>query len=936
MPFTARAEAAARLLDSHPDPFLAVSEVGLVLAANASAREEGWRHGDAVTDMGKVVRHKAEWGWTVVLRRDENGLRCHFDMAPTGQSEFGCVNVGGKVEELTGFSSAQLIGRTIGQVLPLDEAVRLRTRCNRAFSKERTSEGNVSWAGRLFDLRCEPRAGGVRILVTEATPSESRARLSASHRRMRNVLAQVPVGILSLAEDEFYMNSRLEAMTGWSAEEIPTVDAWFDIMYSDDPGRGRALYEIAKAEDLAGVYEIPVIRRDGESRVFRFRGSQGPRQEVWAVADITEEIAVAERFRALYEGSADAVLVLVGNHVTDANPAALALFEAAGVQELVGCSMFDLSAPEMLTEKGMNGLDRALDEIAATGRARLDWTHLSLKGRPFTVEATVSRVRVDGQDALLISARDVQERNTVRREAVQAKAMLDRAQLATQTGSWEMQSDDEATLVWSLGMYRLMGRDPVNGLPPWRDFVGAMSPEERRTATRALRRVQTGHPHPPVSYGARDALGEMRRYRVTLGLDDATAKVVGVVQDVTDLDRAREELAHTNVELLGARDEALSSARAKSRFLATMSHELRTPLNAVLGMTSLLLDQTLDKDVRETVQTIETSGLTLLRVLDDILDFSKIDAGKVGIEPVPSVLRDVVGDVAALHRARAIQRGITLSVEIRGSTSTRVLADSVRLSQVLGNLVGNAVKFTAVGGVAIVLTTEVVGDDLAAEFIVSDTGIGIPQEKADDVFRSFIQADPSIRRRYGGTGLGLAISLHLVQLMGGSLAYAPAPGGGSVFSFTLRFPRVSEVVRRAPAIQPLRSGLRVLLAEDHPVNVHVAVAMLHRLECEVEVVGDGHGAIAAASARSFDVILMDVQMPGCDGLEATRAIRRHEQGTHVPILALTANAMPDDRIECEAAGMDGFLAKPLSLADLSQGLATAVAFEGAPDMPSPR
>lgn len=385
------------------------------------------------------------------------------------------------------------------------------------------------------------------------------------------------------------------------------------------------------------------------------------------------------------------------------------------------------------------------------------------------------------------------------------------------------------------------------------------------------------------------------------------------------IDNARlyERQAKTNEELVIARDQALAASRAKSEFLANMSHEIRTPLNGVLGMASLLEDLELDLDAREMVDTISSSGETLLRVIDEVLDLAKIEAGRMEIERASADLANLVQDVVALYRGHALSKRIDLSARLPESPAPLVLADPLRLRQVLSNLVSNAVKFTEQGRVEVALDWEREPAGIAVRLTVKDTGVGIPEDRLERIFDSFSQADGSIQRRYGGTGLGLTIAQKIVSLMDGRLSVVSRAGVGTTFTVNLILePGRASMSVEGTETEEIDLGLRVLVAEDNKVNVLVVRRLLERCGCQVDVAEDGLRAIAMTSSRSYDLVLMDLQMPYCDGLEATRRIRETEAREGRPrlsIVALTANAMESDRLASAAAGMDGFIAKPISL-----------------------
>ncbi len=513
------------------------------------------------------------------------------------------------------------------------------------------------------------------------------------------------------------------------------------------------------------------------------------------------------------------------------------------------------------------------------------------------------------------------------------RTALDEAEALTGSciGYFHLVDEDQQNLTlqaWSTNtlsnMCRAEGKGlhyPIDKAGVWMDCFHARQPVIHNDYASLAHKKGLPEGHAPV----------VRDLGMPVLRGDRVVAVIGVGNKAADYTQDDVEvlqaLAIPVMDLVGYKqaEEALQRAKvaaeaaneAKSRFLANISHELRTPMNAILGMVDLALPKQVDPTARDFLQTAKESADLLLALLNDLLDSAKIEARKLELDLAPFSLRHLLDQTTQVLAVRASEKGISFSCRIPSGVPDGLVGDQVRLRQVLLNLAWNGIKFTETGEVTVSVRVESQdAQEVRLEFAVQDTGIGIPRCELERVFQPFAQADSSTARRFGGTGLGLAICSSLVDMMGGRIWVESEPGHGSTFYFTLRLPLANELPpepKTTPEVSAIAASvLRILLVEDNPANQKLAAYILQDRGHAVEIAGDGQQAISMVQRNDYDVILMDVQMPGMDGLETTAAIRARENDKRrVPIIAMTAHAMKGDREQCLAGGMDDYLSKPI-------------------------
>ncbi|MCJ2116382.1 ATP-binding protein [Methylobacterium sp. J-001] len=785
--------------------------------------------------------------------------------------------------------------------------------------------------------------------------ARSEAQAAANHQlTMAEQLASVGNWRVDLADGQPVWSESLYEIAGRDPRgPAPALSEFSQIYHPDDRARLEGIVADAIASGASFDFETRLLRPDGEIRdvVVRgvCRGESAVTGLIGVLIDVTERRRAEDgvrRSELRYRGLAETLPLLIWTMRVGDGQATYANAQFQAYYGPIGLDRADRLARNHPDDAA--AMEAAWREAIETGIGYTgQWRIRRHDGVYRWHKISLIPIYLDPEDGTVVewlgTALDVDDIVTARLAVEEARGLLGIALDAADAGTWDwdMRTGFATLSLESARMHGLpdTGRAHTMTAAAW---TALLHPEDAGDVWNEIRRAVESS----SAFVAEFRVGERWIYargRTQFGPEGQPQRMVGLHLDITDRKAAEAALREATRDAEAARAEAERASAAKSEFLAAMSHEIRTPLNGILGYADLLLHESAIQDEdRRRLELIHSSGAALLTVVNDILDFSKIEAGELTLDPVGFPLVAIVDSTVSIVRGSALRSGLRIDAQIDPALPSVVVGDPGRLRQVLLNLLNNAVKFTPEGSVTVTVQRE--GEGVAPDggpgdvvrFAVTDTGIGIAPAQQERLFKRFSQVDGSISRRFGGTGLGLAISRHLVTLMGGEIGLESREGEGSTFWFRLVLPRSTEAIdalrlgtapsppppAKAARVVPAGPPLRLLLVEDVPLNQELACAVLESQGYTVEVAGDGGEAIAAvglsvAEGRPYDLVLMDVQMPGVDGLTATRRIRAlAPPACDVPIVAMTANVLPDQVAELREAGMDDHVGKPFRRADL--------------------
>jgi len=893
------------------------------------------------------------------LRESEERFRDLFEHAPSGICVAGLdgrfIKVNAAFCQMTGYTEQELLATSFDKLIhpdDLEPSLQLRKTLFRDPDRSLEVEtryfhrsGRLVW-GRMRVSVLRSQDGGPPCFIGHVEDITERKRaeqaLRETEERFREVFEHAPFGMLVAGLDGRFIqvNAAFCGMLGYSEQEL-LGRQWAEFTHPDDLNRCQGLAgQLGESEDRCAEDEKRYIHRSGavvwvRIRIAQLRRPGGePSVHVVHVEDITarkraDEILreSEERFRILADGCPALMWVTDEQGGIRFINRAFREFFGATFEEVNGDKWQALMHPDDAPEYRRTLYLAVQDHGSFNAETRVRRADGQWRWVACYAELRLSPA---GEFLGFVGlSLDITERRQSE-QALQASEEKFR-QLTENIREvfWMMSAAADEVVYISPAYESIWGRSCHSLYQDPMAWAAAIHPDDQERAHAVFARQLQGESL-ESEYRIRTPNGQEKwiRDRAFPVRDRAgqLIRVAGIAEDISERRRYEEEL-------IRARRDADAANRAKSCFLANMSHEIRTPMNGVLGMLQLLLETDLTAEQRQCLDVAQNSGWALLALIDQILDLAKVEAGKLALEKLSFSPRDTIENVVQLMRVQAREKSLNVYSRVSSEVPDVLLGDAQRLRQVLMNLVANAVKFTERGEVAVAVAVDsLAGSTVTLRFTVTDTGIGIPLDRAAELFSPFTQADASTTRKYGGTGLGLAIAKQLVELMGGAVGVNSHAGSGSIFWFTAIFD-LAPAARQQPVPnwtgagfrQPvgktrLASNARILVAEDNATNRDVALALLGKLGYKGSAVTNGADAVEALRHGRYDLVLMDCEMPVMDGFEATRQIRASAHPA-IPIVALTADAMATDRDRCLAEGMNDYLSKPVDLRRLAEVLA---------------